>query len=459
MPIDRVQFYQNERFASGDLTTLERIAERFLEDTVAYAQRGHGLDAYASAESQPRAVVLGGLYVQVDGSNLEIGPGMMITTEPPVDGADNQTSSQGYIGINAVAALVPIPTPDSDMHYIVYARPTLTDEPAVPVDIYTPGAGFAPESLVKRRTASLAFFVEESNADNFIDYGGAVPLFGVYRAGGVGTIDLAHVVDLRPMRHAQRPIGGGAALVVNQWRYRGGEGLTLHVQAQLDDLDLHAHTTAAPLDPVAFKDPTQAAPAANEWWYLYLARYRAMGDLVVPRRAQRLLAGLHQQGLLILSKTEPFPAGSYLARRNAGALYAPQPFASVEIPIADAVCFGALRRTASNTEWIWSQADGDHVALLPTFTPEIEVPEDEFTSIGAPVGARLLDLRVESVPAPDGLDVTSGTTLVYRNGATTGDYMHLDLYEVPIASGSDELRFAGVGLPDTLTVQLRGYRF
>lgn len=470
MPIDRVPFYEFEQYASDDLNVMEAAIENALEELAGFSLRPPGLlpiGSGAGFDNQPAAAVLGGLNGAVSGTNLQVSPGLLCTTM--TDTPDNPSVCGAYLAFNHATVSVPIPSPVADTWYIVAGRPALVPDAAVPVTTFDPPNRklVSPTpSKVKRQRSSMLFTVVVCTGT---DLSGslptnAVPLWGVFRPAGGGAINPGtQLVDLRPCKPSARA-KVGAALPQNQWQYFNSL-LSLNVHLQLDEVELYASSAQSQeFDPALLLDPTQTAPAANEWWYLYLARFRPLGELVVPRHAQPNLPGVSQQGLLILSKVAPFAGNTPDARLNSNALHAPAPFSQSPIAAGDAVCFGALRRNTGNTNWLRAQCDGDRV-FLPVGPPDVVLTSTvsaPFTP-DVPVGARVLEYEIgkDTSGSAAALQILSGTDVLWRSfpvadsgsgsSIPTGEFAFGLAATVPLTLTSTSAA--------TFTLRLRGYRF
>lgn len=468
MPIDRVPFYTDEQFQSADLVTLQRNAERALEDITAYRERPYDVPAVgdnAAGGNQPAAAVLGGLFASVSGTLLQIYPGALVTTSVP--SPDNPSSSGAYLAVNVERVDVSLPSPLGDAWYIVAGRPVLVNAPAEQRRVWDrPGRKWQDPSpnLVKLQTSKMVCDVVACPDPTQLSAplpANAVPLYGVFRPAGGGAIDeLVHLVDLRPFRAHYQSLAPGAQYLRNDWTYVTGAGLELSVHVRLDEVDLIAETTGGPIDPLLCKDPSDPAPSVGEWWYLYLARHRPLGELCLPRHAQLNVDGLKQQGLLILSRVPPTPPGTFDRHPSTG-ITAPLPFSTTETSVLDAVCFGALRYTGS--AWAPCQCDQGRVTMLGNQTPTehgVSVHNFNFDT-GAPLGARAVLLQLDSTAAATAweIDRPDGTvSLYYRNLPAVAERRMV--FEVPLAplGPSTTLRFRST-TDGTWAHCTRGYRF
>lgn len=469
MPIDRIPFFQDEQYVSADLNSLQRMAERYIEDVAAYAQRSSGLSRVGSSPSndsdQPKVALVGGLTAFPSGAGLEVGPGMLLSTQ--VTAPDNPTLSGAYLCTNPAATVVALPTPVSDTWCVICARPQLGDDAPVARRKWNPGLDhWDPVNLVKRQRSSILFDVVVSPFAGqlpFVYPTNAVPIWAVLRPAGGGAVLDDHVIDLRPIR----PLGGarsdgigtGVALGHSAWAFTAAGLLQLNVHVALDNTDLHAVTTGAGLDPLLFKNPSDPAPADGEWWYLYLARFPYLGPNCAPRHAQLGAALLAQQGLVVLSKVAPY-AGDYgLARVNANDLHAPDPFSGAVIGSGHAALFGALKRVGSS--WQPCQGDADRVTMLGFVSGTDHAATHVFNfDHGAPLGARAVTLEIDSSAAATvyELDRPDGTvSLYYRNLPAVAE--RRTEVEVPLGplGTSTTVRFRSTE-DGTWTPKMRGYR-
>lgn len=473
MPMDRVPFTLNEQFQSVDLTSMQRLAERYLEDVAAYAQRPMGLEQIGNTPHndgpQPAIALVGGLGAYLTGgATLEIATGMLLSTE--VDSPDNPSLSGAYLCTNPASALVALPTPVADTWCVICARPLLVNDAPVVRRVWNEALSrWDNTNLVKRQRSTIAFDVVASAFAGqlpFVYPANAVPIWAVLRPAGGGPVLESHVIDLRPVR----PLGGagsrgagsiscGVSLGHSAWSFTAAELLKLNVHLQHENLDLHAVTTAAGLDPMLFKNPDDAAPSAGEWWYLYLARFPQLGPYCAPRHAQLGAADLAQQGLLVLSKVVPRSGDFSLSRVNSLDIRAPDPFAA-NIGAGQAALFGALKRSGST--WLPCQGDGDRVTLLGNISASAATGSvTSFTfDHEAPLGARAVTLQIDST-APATLyeiDRPDGTVSLYVRPAATAAEIRTEV-EVPLGplGNSTTLRLRST-LAGNWTHRMRSYR-
>jgi hypothetical protein len=469
MPIDRTPFYANEQFASADQTSVQRMMERYLEDVAGYAQRSIGLGMVGNSPSndgaQPSIALVGGLAAYNNVAGLEIGPGMILSTL--VDSPDNPTLSGAYLCTNPTSTVVALPSPVSDTWTVICVRPALVDDAPLSRRVWNEALSrWDATNLVKRQRSKLIFDVVVSPFAGqlpFVYPANSVPIWAVLRPAGGGPVLDAHVIDLRPVR----PVGGargdggyGASVQLghSDWSFTAANQLQLNVHLTLENMDLHAVSTFAGLDPLLFQNPSDAAPADGEWWYLYLARFPYLGPLCAPRHAQLAADGLNQQGLVILSKVRPF-LNYQLHRVNSGDLHAPDPFSSAVIGSGNAALFGALKRVGSS--WAPCQGDGDRVSMLGLVSGTSHAATHSFTfDHGAPRGARAVTLEIDSTAAATvyEIDRPDGTvSLYYRNLPAAAEAR--TLVEVPLGPLGDSVTLR---LQSTLngdwTPKMRGYR-
>lgn len=467
MSLDRVPFVTNEQYASADLNALQTIWERYQHDAGGFPCRARELTEtgdLAVAAVVPPAVLLGGLEAASDGSTaLLIEPGALAVTSFPADPGETPLSTY-KLALNPTQASVTLPSPGADTWYIVGGRPVVEDDPVELRRVWNSSApGFEDQNLVKRQRAAMVFEVVEGTATDLpltmpTD---TVPLYAVFRPAGGGAIDDAtQVIDLCPLPSTSRLANTGRAEIAHStWRMT--TTLTINVHAFLDGLELHA--SVAGLDPLDVKNPDDADPvfADQQWWYLYLAPFSALGPLCCPRHAQFPAGALRQQGLLVFSKTAPAGPGS---RTNSAALTAPAPFSDAEIPIGGAICVAQLYW--KQTAWIQAWALGDTVALQPVSGIGFTFSTVAFNA-RAPVGARFVDYLLQASSSEDqALELrNTASTLAHYYAALTipdGDstLVIVDLYAhtIPIPENGQFLPVHS-GTAVTWTASVLGYRF
>jgi len=456
MPSDRVPYYLNEQFSSADLNAQQLALERTVEDLLGFSLWAPRLQPIgeppASGEAPAQGAVIGGLRATTSGGTLTVGPGALLST-----GVASPGSPPNHGGVCAAAvggASILVPAPVSDTWYLVSGRPALIDQAAVSRNVRN-GEAWVPTPLVKLRQASLELIVTAGTATDLPATSPATytPLWGVFRPGGGGAIVSAtQVVDVRPFAGPRRPSNNGAVILQNEFSMR--TGLTLNARVQLDELDLHA-CTDTPFDPLLLLDTAAAAPATNQWAYLYLARWRGLSTLCAPRHAQAKIAGLSQQGLLILSTVPPTPSGPH-GRRNSAALRPPAPYSAGIVPEGDALALGALLKTASTWQPANCVQDRVYVPVYGGGIPDFTATGD-FTFARHPRGARSVHFYITRDDPYGGVTIQSPSGRLFYQSDEQAEHSTVDTGEFPIDPSETTLRLASAGSANW-TVTLRSYR-
>jgi hypothetical protein len=178
---------------------------------------------------------------------------------------------------------------------------------------------------------------------------GWVPIAAVFSRSN-GATDPADVCDMRPLAGDQAASSDGEEIMLTH-NLRSRFGFPTDVPSSFlmsVDVDLYdrggrrmfarATSDTSEMDLTALFSPGLSLTNST-WFYLYLCRW---GSKYTPRGAY---AGVTSQGILVVSDVAPSVQGR---RDNSAPITLPSPWATVPVPIGEAVCIGALASDPSN---------------------------------------------------------------------------------------------------------------
>lgn len=377
---DEVPFYLNEQFSSADQNTQQSLGARWLTDALRYVMTKPTTRLPADApigDTQPN-VVLGGLTVTPSGASVSIAAGALLVTDQLPTTPDVDPTTGDTLAFHPATEVIAAPVPGVDTWYVLEAQPQDVDDPTVSRRVWDEGAAaWVDTPLVKRRRRTIAFRFTDAGAPTEIPGASAtwVAIAGVFRPSAGGVIANEHLVDLRPL--AQRiptQLLGAERVEFHELNWRTSPASINQAATEiafkvlaLNQLGEFSGATSSPIDPLnaAYVNPADAAPVADEWWYLYLCPWRFTG---LPRHGQADIIG---QGVFVFSKV-----AATQDRKNSASLTLPAPFGVSTAAAGTAVCFGAIQRNAGNTAWRGAtcvegrvrMADGIAVSALVPFT-------------------------------------------------------------------------------------------
>jgi hypothetical protein len=472
---DNVVFNNLERAKSGDQNDLQDLKDRFVLEMLRELLEDRGLTATGFGASSPRDVVLGGLEVSpAGGADISVNPGVLVqdsTTLSPVPGTFD--SSYRYAR-NPSAQTIGTPAPGSDTWYLLEAQ--MDDVLALnePRDIFNPATQtFTPAAVNKRFEREITFQLTAGGAQLpavSVDF---VPIAGVFRPSGGGTVLASHIVDLRPLREHQSQ---QTLATVRSRRIETqapgtvpSELVKFQFEADFLQRQLAVRSEAGHVDvtDVLLADPGITLTALA-WYNIYLAGWT--DENILPAGRYGSLTVVPHRGVFCLSDIATGQGG--LA--NAGTLNLPAPFNTVAKASGQAIAVGALLRNGGNNgwEWLYSSGDGEFYferQPVATLSPPT-VAGDTITLVAGAVGgaevptiARTAIIRVNWTA--NGAGDTDEELVVRSTGGTQYDLAKGDwnqagsvVFRVPIIhSLSFDLEFDGANPPATATVDIIGY--
>lgn len=348
--MDRMQINTRERPSSTDINDLQSMIHRSILDAMRYM---HSAASYPVVSGVPsttiRNVVLGGLDVTPNGSDVDVRAGVLLQDSGSLTPAPGPLDSDYRIGIARSAVTVPMPSPGSESWVVIEAQMTETVTLNESRDILDAGTGNFVPTLVDKRAERRIQYQTLTGVGTVPDFTGGdwVPIAVVRRPGGGGAVAVTDIYDIRPLwaeRLAHGNVSEGSSfatdrtqkqnwsiainsesLVVTGIEGKAANGLRLWVAGTFDV------STSGNVVEDAF-----GGFSASTWYYLYLVAFR--GQAV--RHAEATQRG---NALLVLSATAPG-----LDMIGSGGLTPQAPWDTNTSPNGP-VCVGALLRNSANT--------------------------------------------------------------------------------------------------------------
>lgn len=342
---DSLLFNSLERALSSDLNDTESIAARYLAELLRYTQSSKivGDDTESIAN-----VVPGGLAVTPSGSDVQVGTGVLLQDSASLAPAPGTYDSTYRMARNSAPLVVVMPAPGVETYYLVEAQMVEVTTLSTIRDVFNVGTQtFVPTLVAKVRERRIATQVIAGTPPQAPAPSGGnwVPLAVVRRPGGGGAVVSSDIFDVRRRAEygRERPIFAKLdllQLVTVSTPLTPSNAILL--SAQIDGARGVRAADAFNLDVsgAAVIDPTSVL-AANQWSYLYLVPWSALG--LTPRVSVN-----DRQGVLVLSTVAPIAE----TRLNSAVLNLPAPWNVAPAGVGVAYCAGALRRNAANTGWI-----------------------------------------------------------------------------------------------------------
>lgn len=338
-----------ERALSTDINDLQSIEARVLAELFRYTFRARAL-GLPFVESNRNIAM--GLAVSASGSDVSVSQGVLLqqsATLAPIPGALDSSYRLARLDTPTV---VTGPVPGVNTWYLLEAQMVQAVVTSAVRDIYNPGTQTFAPALVPKIVAQTIQFQLVAGALGQLPLpsgGDWVPVAGVlWPAGGGAPL---RIVDMRPLPDVEE---GGFTLSSEAVHQRVNTATlpdtpssdvlvgarTFNAQGRMGG------TVSGVFNPTAadFVEPGTVI-AANQWFYLYLASWSALG--LKPQNAQPAPSAF--RGVLVLSATPPV-TGSLVP---SAAITLPAPYGALAVS-AGAVCVGAFRRNAANTGWVQS---------------------------------------------------------------------------------------------------------
>ena len=354
---DNVIYNVRERPLSTDWNNTEALLTRTLMDLERY--RNESRAVADPATEAVRNVVLGGLLVTPNGSDVSVSTGALMQDSASLSPTPDTYDSTYRIGFLRSAETVVMPAPGGTTYYLIEAQMVAEILLAESRDILDAGTGtFVPTLIDKIQIHSLQFQLLTGGASAPAPSGGNwVPIAIVRRPGGGGAVVASDIIDVRPLQDAGRqrpplPVNQKVSLEVAA----GGAATTsAKIRCQVDGAfgyRCYANVLAATdLDSATIVSPATVYAAGTKY-YLYLAPWSALS--LNPRYNDGL--GIGYEGVLVMSAIAPSAA----TKRNSAAIQLPAPFAVVDAPTSSAYYLGTFLRDAGNTGWVgMSNVDGE----------------------------------------------------------------------------------------------------
>lgn len=488
---DNVVINVRERPLSSDINNLQSMIGRDLLDILQQMMSETVFNVPGSGPgSATRNVVLNGLEVVANGSNVSVNAGALLQYSLTLPPALGSLDSPYRMGISRAAQTLAMPSPGVESWVVIEAQMTEVITVTASRDILDPGTGnFVPTLVDKQKERQLQFQVSAANPATIPAFSGGdwIPIAAVRRPGGGGAVAPGDIYDLRDLwserlgRGNQNlsalNSGSGNPLNAQLWTSLGAasEAVTINylqgVTKEGQLLWFSSNGVPVTINVAPFTE-SGFAPAAGDWCYLYLAPWRGL-----PVRNGQ--AGGAGNALLVVSQVAPS-----FDLYNAAPITPSAPFSSTTLGVGEAVCVGALLRNSLNNGWnpIWT-ADGrtwtstSTGTLLANFAPPSAGANNVVLGTNVPACARILRVTATYngadpsptpvirtlVPTPAGASTLRLAPLVAIDDA--GDIIHQTgmPFEIPLqALNAFTFDFdLGGGAPDpssTLTVAFAGWR-
>lgn len=472
---DTIPIILNQQYTSDDVNNLQDIWAKWLNDAVGYGNSKTDLllNTSSPAATNLVGVVLGGLEIIPDGTGVKIKRGAL--SMPTISSPSGDEPISGVeLAFQLTDLHINMPSPGADTWYLVEAQVTETDDPTVSVPIWNGTAFVSTPGQVKRTRRVVNPFVSAGTASSIpaLDIG-FIPIAAVFRPAGGGAVSNAHIVDIRPF--APRCEGYVYDLQQNWWATSSQVAVSTTIAMRTRARCRHGDMAFGPIpgsSPTNF-DPTSAtfletgggAPAADEWWYMYLCPLVMTGQLGV--RPRHLYASYASQGILVFTKKPPAAPGR---RTNGSAITLPAPFASFTCAANEGVLVGMLKRDSGNTGWQPLTCNGDRVQAASRFPcgagalPTVTLFTVAGTTHPIPAGAIAFDLQVSTTVAGSGsadmrLQNPSGTLQRYPlpyDATTVG--AHVTFRDADLSLGQSYELGASGAIGGTYQADLLGFR-
>ena len=202
---DNIVFNTRERPLSTDQNNLQALTARSRADSLAAMLA----DSDTGAR---RDMVLGGLLVTANGTNVDISAGVLVQESATIPVAPGALDSNYRFGTTRSTTTLAAPSPVGDTFYLLQAQVSNIVALNENRDVLDPNTGnFVPTPVDKRVERRITFsfktgtvsVVPVADADN-------IPIAAIFRPGGGGAVSAADIRDMRPLWvQATREIEGG----------------------------------------------------------------------------------------------------------------------------------------------------------------------------------------------------------------------------------------------------------
>lgn len=476
---DNEVYNTRERALSTDLNDSQALSHRWLADMFRNMFESREMPITGPPTGAVRNVVVGGLEVVPNGSDVDVQPGALWQDSAALAPVPGTFDSTYRIGISRATTNVVMPSPGADSYVLIEAQMVRVVSVTDTRDIFDPGIpGFVPTLVDKVAERRLAFQITTQAASVPTPTGGDwVAIAVVFRPAGGGAVGSNDIIDMRALANdffvaSERLVsepGRPVSIRMATDSVPGTPTDFVDIQRIIADLDgrrgyyvsfggLPVDITVAPIAESGF------ATAADTWFYLYMAPWEG---LHLPANFSRSV--IHaSRGLLVLSAQDTLQH----TLDNNGPITPSAPWNSSPIATGRAYIVGAFRRNAADTGWLWQQSRGDgQVDIEPinvdSWNATVANPRTVSMATFVPTIARTARIRISTQGTGGG--TTNQTLSVQPVGAGgTIDYARAPLADWTNANGwefhipldttlSFDVLLSGAARPTLVRVDLIGY--